>query len=44
MIVKWLYKYILEINTRKYYDANNISVKSSECKDGKFVLGLAENS
>lgn len=31
MIVKWFYKYILKINTRKYYDKNNISVELGVC-------------
>ena len=31
MIVKWFYKYVLEINTKKYYDEKNISVKLGEC-------------
>lgn len=32
MIVKWLYKYILEIKTKKkYYHEKNISVKLGEC-------------
>ena len=30
MIVKWFYKYILKINTRKYYDKNN-SVELGVC-------------